>query len=515
MNRRAFLSSSGGLAGAIAFAGTLLSATRPLSAANVTIASLLGEPQPFSRAQVLDEARKLAAKAYAEPATVPEPFADLPYEQYREIKYRREKNLWVNDNRGFQASLSHSGFIYRQPVEIFLIDNGKARRLAFNRDLFDYGTTVKQPDEGVDLGYSGFKLRRQLNGTEHWDEFVAFQGATYFRAVAKGQIYGLSARGLAINTGEAGGEEYPAFDRFWIETPEPNATSIVVHARLNTRSCTGVYRFTIRSEAFTTIDVELVLFPREDMGHIGLGALTSMFLYDATTRSRFDDFRPSVHGSDGLSVITGGGEPIWRPLANPKTLQISAFVDQNPIGFGLVQRHREFDDFADLDTRYDLKPSCWVEPIGDWGAGAIELIEIPSESEIHENILCNWRPKAKLPAGQEFTASYRMHWGAGRPVASELAAVSDTRVGQGSAQNWRKFVIDFVGSMPPVGSTKLDVSASAGKLENIDIKANPVTGGQRVIFELDTKNTTLSELRANLTDGSKRISETWLYRWTA
>ena len=511
MNRRRFLSSSLGLAGALAIGRSLLMS--PAEAAELTT-GLLGDPVPFSRSLLLDEAHKLAGDGYHEPPQVPEHWATLGYDQYRDIKFRGDKSIWLGENRGFTGSLLHTGFLYRQAVGLHLVDDGIARKIKFSADLFDYGPNLKPPAPNEDLGFSGFKLRRTASASEPGEEFISFQGATYFRAKAGGQIYGLSARGLAINTGDPTGEEFPLFENFWIENPDVNASSVVVHALLNSRSCTGVYRFTLRADAETTVDVELSLFPREDMSHIGLGALTSMFLYDATSRTRFDDFRPAVHGSDGLSILTGGGELIWRPLANPKGLQISAFADQNPRGFGLIQRHRTFDHFSDLNTRYDLKPSCWVEPIGDWGQGAVELIEIPSDSEIHENILCNWRPQAKLPAGQQFTASYRMHWSADRSEGTELAIVSDTRIGQGTQSQSRHFVIDFTGTLPAPDKVKLELSTSAGRISGQVIAANDVHGGLRVTFELDTKNIQLAELRASLTDGSKRISETWLYRWT-
>jgi glucans biosynthesis protein len=517
MNRRDFVSSalgfaSLGLSGALATGRLLLSS--PAEAAELT-AGLLGDPAPFSRSLLLDQAKKLAGSDYREPPQVAEHWANLPYEQYREIKFRTEDSLWLGENRGFTATLLHTGFLYKQAVGIFLVEGGSQRKLKFDASLFDYGPNLKSPDKGEDLGFSGFKLRRTSTPAEPGEEFISFQGATYFRAKARGQIYGLSARGLAINTGEPNGEEFPLFESFWIETPDVNASSVVVHALLNSRSCTGVYRFTLRADDETTVDVELSLFPRDEMTHVGLGALTSMFLYDATSRTRFDDFRPAVHGSDGLSILTGGGELIWRPLANPKALQISAFVDQNPRGFGLMQRHRSFDHFSDLNTRYDLKPSCWVEPIGDWGQGAVELLEIPSDSEIHENILCNWRPQAKLPAGQQFTASYRMHWSAGRPAPSDLAIVADTRIGQGSQAQQRRFVIDFAGNLPTPDRVKLELSASAGRIISQSMVPNEVHGGLRVTFDVDTRNIPLSELRVSLTDGSKRISETWLYRWTA
>jgi len=522
MNRRQFLSSSFGLGsiglGGLGFAGALAGnriSLVALASAAETPDGRLGDPEPFSRSLLLDDAHKLAAEGYREPAAVADRWASLSYDQYRDIKPRPDKALWLGEGRGFNGTLLHGGFLYRQSVDIYLVEGGNQRKVRFNADLFDYGTSVKPPEPDEDVGFSGFKLRRETTAGEPGEEFVSFQGATYFRAKAAGQIYGLSARGLAINTGDPAGEEFPLFEKIWIETPEVNASSVVVHALLNSHSCTGVYRFTLRAEAETTVDVELSLFPREDMAHIGLGALTSMFLYDATSRTRFDDFRPAVHGSDGLSILTGGGELIWRPLANPKALQISEFVDQNPRGFGLVQRHRSFDHFSDLSIRYDLKPSCWVEPIGDWGQGAVELIEIPSDSEIHENILCNWRPQAKLPAGQQFTASYRMHWADGRTLATDLALIGDTRVGQGSQPQTRRFVIDFVGPLPAPDKVKLELSTSAGKLASQTIAQNPVHGGLRVTFELDTKTIQLAELRASLTDGTKRISETWLYRWTA
>ena len=517
MNRRELLSSTlgvgaMGLAGAMATARMLLAT--PAAASELT-KGLLGDPVPFSRTLLLDEAHKLSTESFKAKPQVPERWATLAYDQYRDIKFRLPDALWSGEGRGFTSSLLHSGFLYRQPVSIFIVDQGVQRKLRFSSDLFDYGPDVKPPEAGEELGFSGFKLRRTPNPADAGEEIVAFQGATYFRAKAPGQVYGLSARGLAINTGEPSGEEFPLFEAFWIEMPDVNATSVVVHALLNSNSCSGVYRFTLRADGETTVDVELSLFPREDMTHIGLGALTSMFLYDATSRTRFDDFRPAVHGSDGLSILTGGGELIWRPLANPKALQISAFVDQNPRGFGLIQRHRSFDHFSDLTTRYDLKPSCWVEPIGDWGQGAVELIEIPSDSEIHENILCNWRPRAKLPAGQQFTASYRMHWSAGRSLTTDLALVADTRIGQGAQAQTRHFVIDFAGTLPSPDKVKLEVSASAGKILSQSVIGNDIRGGLRVVFELDTKTIQLSELRASLTDGTKRISETWLYRWTA
>ncbi|MBT9287893.1 glucan biosynthesis protein [Prosthecodimorpha staleyi] len=506
--RRRFLSQSLAVGSAIGFAGMLAGLIGEAKAAP-------GDPMPFSRAMLLDEARKRAGEAYQEPKfDLPERFANLTYEQYRDIRFKLNRFLWRGENRGFQVSLLHTGFIYKQPVDIFVVDEGQAREILFDREMFDYGQSVKPPDDKVDLSFSGLKVRRPLN-SDRWEEFAMFQGATFFRALARGQIYGVSARGLAINTGDERGEEFAFFERFWIERPEPNANSVVIHAFLDSKSCTGVYRFTLRPGDETVLDVELTLFPRVDLDHVGIGALTSMFLYDGTSRTRFDDLRPAVHGSDGLAIVTGLGEHLFRPLANPRNLQISAFVDQSPRAFGLVQRRQEFGEFEDLEARYDLKPSCWVESIGDWGAGAVQLLEVPSESEIHENIICYWRPKQKLPAKQEFSAAYRLHYGRNSPPAGELGSVAATRSGQGSNPAFRRFLIDFEGKMPPAGAVKAEATSSAGRIVNLVLKPNPVRGGYRVLFELDPRNAPLVELRVLLNDGSKPVSETWLYRWTA
>lgn len=507
LDRRRFVSSALALGGALGLAKSL--------AALIGEARAAGDPVPFSRSALLDQARKRAGEPFQEPKfELPERFANLTFDQYRDIRFKLDRFLWRGENRGFQVSLLHTGFIYRQPVDIFVIEDGMAREIAFDRDLFDYGQSVRPPDDKVDLSFSGLKVRRQLN-SDRFEEFAAFQGATYFRAVARGQIYGVSARGLAINTGDERGEEFPFFERFWIERPDINANSIVLHAFLDSKSCTGVYRFTLRPGDETVIDVELTLFPRVELDHVGIGALTSMFLYDGTSRTRFDDLRPAVHGSDGLSIVTGLGEQLYRPLSNPRNLQISVFVDQSPRAFGLVQRRSDFTEFEDLEARYDLKPSCWVESVGDWGPGAVQLLEVPSESEIHENIICYWRPKGKLPPKQEFSAAYRLHYGKGAPRVGDLGIAAATRSGQGSNPGFRRFLIDFEGKMPPAGAVKAEASSSAGRIINLILKPNPVRGGYRVLFELDPRNAPLVELRVLLTDGTKPVSETWLYRWTA
>lgn len=507
MDRRDFLASS------LAFC-TLAGLARTALAAEGEAAN--GNAQPgFSWARLKEEAHRLAGAAWSGNAPQPpQRFADLSYEQYRDIRWRREMQIWRNENRGFSVEPVIAASIYRAGVELHLVEDGSALPVPFDRERFDWGPQVKPPEDGVTLPYSGVKLRRPTD-PERFPEFAQFQGATYFKANVRDAGYGITARGLALDTASPDGEEFPSFTRFYVERPDENAQSIRLYALLDSKSVTGAYRFTLRPGESTQVDVEFSLFPRVDLGHVGLGALNSMFLYDAIGRTRFDDVRPSVHMSDGLAIQTGSGERLWRPLANPKVLQLSAFGDENPLGFGLVQRDREFASYQDLEGRWERRPSAWVEPIGDWGKGSMVLVEIPSDAEIHENIVAYWRPKAKLPAGQEFSAAYRVTWRADACEPQNLGRVLESREGHGAEAGFRRFVVDFVGPMPPATEVKLAASTSAGRLVAPVLKPHPVTGGYRVTFDLDPKNATLAELRVQLTDGTKPVSETWLWRWVA
>ncbi len=476
--------------------------------------SFLGDPEQFSETFVRDRAQSLSQEAYASAEIdFPDGFDGLTYDQYRDIRFKTDMAIWRGEDRGFTVDLLHAGAFYKTPVDIFIVADGQAWPVHYSASMFDFGPSVTAPPEGTELPFSGFRLRHPLNDTNYWDEFAVFQGASYFRAVAENQRYGLSARGLAIKTGSQEGEEFPAFRSFWIERPEPGAKAIVIHALLDSTSTTGAYRFTIRPGTETLIDVELTLFPRVELAHVGLAPLTSMYLFDAVNRTGYDDFRPAVHDSGGLAMWTGTGEWIWRPLANPATLQISAFMDSNPRGFGLMQRKRDFQDYQDLEAHYERRPSGWVEPVGNWGAGHVELVEIPTKREINDNIVAFWRPRAPLQQGKPFSLTYRLHWCDTVPLNGRAAWVTDTRSGADLDHDGRLFVIDYQSPDPLPETVVPEVSASAGKIISAVGRANPETGGYRVSIELDVTDIDMSELRLRLLDGEDELGETWLYRW--
>lgn len=514
MNRRDFL--AGGL-----FATAMPFNTAPFTAIAVA-AGELGWPStlqaddglPFSHAWLIEVARLRAATPFkALEKDMPAPLADLTYDQYRDIRFRGDRGIWAGEGRGFTCDLFHPGFYYKIPVATFVVRDGKAAPIFFSPDLFDYGPNVPPVPADPMLGFSGFRVRRPINRPDVWDEFLVFQGASYFRAVAPGQQYGLSARGLAIDTAAAEGEEFPAFTHVFLETPEPDAAILVVHALLESERATGAYRFTIRPGAETIIDVEATLFAREAMRNVGIAPLTSMFMFDTTNRNRFDDFRNAVHDSDGLLMFNGAGERLWRPLANPERLQVSAFVDNNPQGFGLIQRRSAFGDFQDLEARYDLRPSLWIEPVGGWGDGEVVLVEIPTNKEIHDNIVAYWRPAAPLKPGEAQTMTYRMRWGHG-PAMDDGAIVAASRIGLNFNQDRRIAVIDFTGGHIPTDAT-IELTHSAGSVSQKNLQPNPVAGGMRASFEFDPAGAELIEFRLRLVAGERVLSETWIYRWTA
>jgi len=512
MNRREF---------SFAAASGVLGAISPRSSRR----AFAQEPEAtFSRATVIDAAKKLAQREHEPPAHVPEPFNTLGYDQFRDISFRRGQALWLDEKRGFALDLLHAGFIYEMPVEINIVENGVANPVRYDPNLFDFREQDLPSRPGAPL-FSGIRLRYPINTPGYLDEVAVFQGGSYFRSLGEAQVYGVSARGLAIDTGSPRGEEFPFFRTFWVERPLPSATTARVHALLDSPRVTGAFSFHIMPGHSTLMDVEATLFARADLTHLGLAPLTSMYLFDSVERPRFPDYREAVHDSDTLAISEDGGGWTLRPLANPQTLQMSAFAADNVRGFGLQQRAVSYDDFKDLEAKYELRPSTWVEPKADWGPGQVELVEIPTDREFNDNIVAYWRPAKTLKRGDSLSYGYWLRWG--RPIAeSRLARVKETNGGLTLDHKNRLFVIDFAAPLDVAtpGRRKLadyfpdhvkpDVWASAGSISNVVGYPNRATGGYRVSFELDVSGVELSELRLVLLNGGDVVSETWLYRWT-
>jgi periplasmic glucans biosynthesis protein len=469
----------------------------------------------FSFDALLAEAKRLASKPYTlQRSTLPAGLDKLSPEQYRLIHFNRDAAIWRNDKLPFRVELLRAGYnLQTAAVTVSTLEDGMAQDLAATPEMFDIGP---MPQLGkVSLPLSGFRLVTQINSKKLWDEFLVFQGASYFRVVAKDLIYGLSARGLAINTAEPAGEEFPAFTHFWIERPAPRATSIVIDALLESDSTTGAFRFTVQPGVETVMDVDATFFPRTDLHVVGIAPLTSMFLFDETNRGRLDDYRPEVHDSDGLQITTDAGEHVFRQLANPIKLQVSTFTTKPPQGFGLVQRSREERDFEDFDNQYERRPSVWIEPKSDWGVGAVELVEIPSGRESNDNIVAFWRPTQGLTAGHPAQFAYRITWLAQPALPKGLGEVMATRSGASLDGRRRVFILDFVGAGENTDGLQIDLGTSAGKVSNRSLVSNSALHGLRASFEVDPNNAEVIEMRLRIMRGDHPVTETWLYRWTS
>ncbi|MCO5093333.1 glucan biosynthesis protein [Bosea sp. (in: a-proteobacteria)] len=514
LNRRQFLEGAGSGALLLSLAGPG-AAQAPTGAASFNIPALM-DGQRFDPAVVVDVARLLAQRPMIalNANDLPEGYASLPADQYAAIRMQPGATVWAGENRGFTVEPLHRGHIFSNPVSLFTIEEGTVRRIGFDRGKFDYGR-VAPPPANLDLQFSGMRITA---GLERPFEVAVFQGGTFFRALARGQNFGAMARALILRPGETRGEELPFFRAFWIERPSPAVGSLVIHGLLDSESVVGAVRMTLRPGDVTFVDVEMTLFARQALDHVGFGCASATFLSGPQSRRVFDDIRPSIGEVSGVQMRSGAGEWIYRPVNNPATLQVSSFVDENPKGFGLVQRERDPAAFQDDEQRFELRPSIWIEPLGDWGAGSVQLIEIPSDSEPNKNIIMYWRPKQPLAAGSETALSYRQAWCWQPPERPELAIAVRSRQGKGSQGRRRRFIVDFTGERLAdpalVAATRATITAQPGAVHGIRLWSYPERKLMRVGFEVDPGNENLSELRLVLRAGEEPVSETWLNRWT-
>lgn len=473
----------------------------------------------FSFEEITKRAEYLAWEPYSDHrGTVPKWMlaGSTSYDQWRDIRFRPDHALWRDEALPFQAQFFHPGLYYDRTVKLNVVDRDGTHALPFSTDLFDYGKNTFAEKIPKDIGYAGLRLHYPLKTPQYLDELIVFLGASYFRSLGRDQVWGLSARGIAVDTVEQSGEEFPHFDEFWLEKPQPGATKMVMYALLDGPSLSGAYRFEISPGIQTVIAVEARLFLRKEVKKLGVAPLTSMFFFGENGRRRFDDFRPEVHDSDGMLMHFDTGEWLWRPLDNPTRINASSFTTRNPRGFGLVQRDRAFTSYEDIEARSDLRPSAWVEPRGDWGDGRVELVEIPTDTEKNDNIVAYWVPARKATARERMDFSYTVSFYGDdrqRPPAGRVVA---TRQDSGAQGNTKRYVIDFAGASldsipqdrPPVANISLANKASADVLDYHVVRINE-TKVWRLTFQLKPKTKAPIEMRAFLADERGSLTETW------
>lgn len=472
---------------------------------------------------VAARAQALAARNWQPPAPPDPELAGLDYDRYRAIRFAPERALWAQET-GFRVQFFHPGFLFNEPVRIREIRDGAVHDLPFAPERFRFDPPLKGPPVAAANGYAGFRVHYPINRPDVHDEFLVFLGASYFRLIGSGQVYGVSARGLALDSGGSGPEEFPVFREFWLERPQPGATRLRLLALLDSPSVTGAYAFEVEPGDPTSMVVDARLFARRDLVRPGIAPLTSMFKHGDTGPMRVDDFRPRVHDSDGLLVRSSRGEAQWRPLSNRARVRLSGFEDDAaPAGFGLLQRRREFEDFQDLEARYDLRPGKWVEPLdGDWGAGRVELVEIPTADETFDNIVAFWVPDKPIRAGESRRYRYRLTTVA-RTESSGLARVRATRTGRAGIPgqpSWddrdrRRFMIEFDGrALVEAEDIELDAKTRGGRLIETRLERLPGTGVVRAVVALaPDADGGPSDLRVFLHVDDRAVSEVWSYVW--
>jgi glucans biosynthesis protein len=488
-----------------------------------SLATEMPESIDFGFQNVIEQAKVLAAEEFRRPESRVPAFLlkqaeddTKAYDVYRDIRFRKDEALWRDSGLPFQVHMFHLGLHYKTPVAIHVIDNGSVEEVAFSTRLFDYGQNDFVDKIPKDLGFAGFRIHTPLNDKATYDEVIVFLGASYFRAVAQNQHYGLSARGLAVDTALPSGEEFPFYKSFWLVKPQPEDTMIVIYALLDSPSIAGAYRFEVTPGSETTTDVEAYLYPRKAINKLGIAPLTSMYYYGENTLNKPADFRPEVHDSDGLMIHTNTGEWIWRPIQNHRNLLVNSFELNNPRGFGLSQRDRNFDHYQDLEARYDNRPSAWILPKGEWGEGRVELIQIPTPDEYHDNIVAFWVPKKPAKPGDSIHYVYRLIWYRSHPERPGGGYVTATRIMPGREGGSLKFVLDFKGreldALPADSSVEAIVNVGeGGKLLEQQIHKNEMTQGWRLVFQAQPEHARPMELRASLKHGQDFLTETWSY----
>ncbi len=481
----------------------------------------------FTMQDVVARARALAAKPYQAPPTIPDALQNLTYDQYQSIRFKPERSLWRESHGNFEVAFMSPGLYYTHAVKMNVVDAAGVHAVPYDKDSFTYPSAAVAAKVPADLGFAGFKLTYPLNGPQQHDQFLVFAGASYFRGVGTDNVFGLSGRGIAVDTGLPSGEQFPVFTEFWLVRPSPDAHAVEFYALLEGQSLTGAYHFVAYPDTPTVLQVHAELFFRSDVELLGLAPLTSMFYYGENTVRPVAEWRPQVHDSDGLLVHDAAtGEWLWRPLLNPLQLEMDDFETRRLGGFGLLQRQRRFSEYEDAGALYERRPSAWVEPVGNWGKGSVTLVQLPAPNENSDNMVAFWTPATAPAAGSSLKVSYRVGFGwdamTGEPMgrARQTFVGSGNVVGGGDVAGAYRVVVDFVGG--PLAGLAEDAAVQAvvtpeqgGKVIHQGVTYLAACGCWRLSMLVAPASGSPLVLRAYLKNGGDTLTETWTYRLPA
>lgn len=480
--------------------------------------------EPFSFQTVIDKAEELAGSSWQAPQQVPKFLRDLSYHDYQGIRFKPERSLWLDEGSPFSVMLTPPGLFYHHAVAINIINGAESEPLVFDKTQFSYPNVELEKLIPADLGYAGFRLTFPFAAPDVANQFLVFAGASYYRAVGRHNNFGLSGRGVAVNTGLPSGEGFPAFTEFWLKKPEADATSLTFFGLLDGKSLTGAYQFEVTPGDETSMQVKSVLFPRKNIELVGVAPLTSMFYYGENTLRPDGEWRPEVHDSDGLLVHDGSSnEWLWRPLNNPTALSMDYFATEQLRGFGLLQRDADFHSYMDAEAGYGTRPSAWVEPVGEWGKGHVVLTQLPTPDETNDNIVAFWTPAVKLQSGQSHRYAYNVRFGKANLARNPMARTVDsflgdgTRIGGGDAEGAVRVIVDFAGGPLDERPAEAAVTGQVTVLEDGELLEHfveyvaPLKRWRLSVLMRPAVNRPLS-LRAYLHEGKQTLTETWSYQ---
>lgn len=498
------------------------------SALAPALAQPLARPAPLKTSfdDLIEKARRAAAAPFTPaPNPAPDLIEKIDYDAHWKIRWREDASL-APGGADHPVQLFHPGRYFPHPVQIYVRDGAQAAwsRVPFDLTNFDMPDDSPAHDLPEGYGYAGFRVMRP--GMK--PDWVSFLGASYFRTDGPERQYGLSARGIAVDTGLSRPEEFPRFTAFWIGPPEQEGDALSLWAELDGPSVAGAYRIGLApgdddGANGRRMRIEAHLFARKPIERLGVAPLTSMYWYSERSRAVGRDWRPEIHDSDGLAIHTGAGERIWRALSNPPQVSTASFFDLDPRGFGLIQRDRDFANYQDDGVFYDRRPSAWITPLDAWGAGAVQLVQIPAHDETFDNIVAYWTPETPLTVGEETVFRYTLDWAARDPAPQSVGWVIATRQGQGGMpglpppEGVEKMVVDFAG-----GPLETLADADAESVEaRIEINGGRLVGPRgarrivgekawRMSFDFEVAGNGPATLRGWLAKDGRPLTETWV-----
>ena len=441
----------------------------------------LGQPQPFDYAWLKGQRPRAGRHAPTVSPTGqlpagggrarlgPVPVDPLP---------RRPRAVGRPDSCASASSSSTSACTSKRRCASTRWSTARRSELAYDPEMFDYGKSGLQGRAlPKDLGFAGFRLNFH---TDLERDVCAFLGASYFRAVGGEWQYGLSARGLAIDTGLPRPEEFPTLHATSGSSgPAPDASTHDRSMRCSIRRASPApTASTSRPASGMVMDVDAALYPRKAIERLGIAPLTSMFQYGENDRRMANDWRPEIHDSrrpgdvdrQRRMDLAAAGQSGARCASAPSPTRIrAASACCSATATSTTTRTTACSTTGGPACGWSPRPPG-ARARCSWSRSRPRTK--PSTTSSRSGI----RQRKPQP-GEELLFGYRLHWGATAAVRSRRSRTCvATRTGIGGVVgqqrkyfSWR-FAIDFAGGEPRRCSARKSkvepvITASRGKVE--------------------------------------------------